>query len=314
MDYFNCMDVFVRVAEVGSFAEVARQLGVSKSVVTTRIQQLEHFVGVPLFHRSTRNVRLSEVGQSYYDECSQLVARANQIVEEMRNAKGSPSGLLRVHGLPGLVLGHMSPFLRKFTAKYPGITFDFVVNDAVIDPVKEGFDCVLQIFSPISEDLVQRKLFPVRRIFCASPGYIAGHPPILHPLDLKTHDLGLYSRYPTKDKWVFDDGTEKVEVELLPKFKSNSVHFLREIALEGMAVVCLPTVVAAREVIAGNLVPVLRGYRNPPYWLSAVYPKTQRNSTRLKLFLDHLVIDFPHDPPWDVELIARALLPAVPDV
>lgn len=311
MDYFNCMDAFVRVAEVGSFTEVARQLDVSKSVVTTRIKQLEDYVGVPLFHRSTRNVSLSEVGQSYYEECAQLIARANEIVEEMRNAKNSPTGLLRVHGLPGLVLGHMAGFLCRFSAKYPGICFDFVVNDMVIDPVKEGFDCALQIFSPISEDLVQRKLFPVRRIFCASPAYLEKHAPILHPLDLQRHDLGLYSRYPSRDRWIFEDAYEAVDVELVPKFKSNSVHFLKEIALEDMAVVCLPTVVCAQEIIKGSLIPLLKGYRIPPYWLSAVYPKTQRNATRLKLFLDHLVLDFPHDPPWDLELVARAKLPAV---
>lgn len=312
MDYFNCMDAFVRVAEVGSFVEVARQLGVSKSVVTTRIKQLEEHVGVALFNRSTRSVSLSDVGQSYYDECAQLIARANDIVEEMRSAKRSPTGLLRVHGLPGLVLGHMAGFLKTFSEKYPGMSFDFVVNDAVIDPVREGFDCALQIFAPISEDLVQRTLFPVRRVFCASPAYITAHPSILHPLDLQHHALGLYSRYPSKDKWLFEDGFEKVEVDLTPKFKSNSVHLLKEIALEGMGVVCLPTVACVKEIVDGRLLPVLKSYRTPPYWLSAVYPKTQRNAFRLKLFLDELVQAFPHDPPWDVDLVAKALLPAVP--
>lgn len=314
MDHFLSMDAFVRVAEVGSFVEVARQLNVSKSVVTTRIQQLEEFVGVPLFHRSTRNVRLSEAGEAYYEECAQLVAKANQVVDHMRQFRGSPTGVLRVHGIPGFVLGNMANFLLKFTKKNPGITFDFVVNDLVIDPVKEGFDCALQIFSPISEELIQKKLFPVRRIFCASPEYLHQHAPILHPLDLEAHALGLYSRYPTKDKWLFDDGYERVELELKPAIRSNAVHFLKEVALSSAAVVCLPTIVAAKEILSGSLVPVLRGYRLPFYWLSAVYPQTQRNSIKLKLFLEAISQEFSDNPPWDLQLVDKGCLPAMPDV
>lgn len=314
MDHFLSMDAFVRVAEVGSFVEVARQLNVSKSVITTRVQQLEEFVGAPLFHRSTRNVRLSEIGEAYFDECAQVVAHANQVVDQMRQFKASPTGILRIHAIPGLVLGHMAGSLLRFQEQHPSINFDFVVNDLVIDPVKEGFDCALQIFAPISEDLVQKKLFPIRRVFCASPAYLESHAPIVHPLNLQEHKLGLYSRYPTKDKWVFDDGFERMELELKPHVRSNSVHFLKDIAIESGAVVCLPTIVAATEIMAGRLVPVLRGYRLPFYWLSAVFPKTQRNSIKVRLFLDHIIRDFAASPPWDIELVKAGHLPAMPDV
>ncbi|MDO5057167.1 MAG: LysR family transcriptional regulator [Lautropia sp.] len=303
MDYFLCMDAFVRVAEVGNFSEVARQLNVSKSVVTSRIQQLEEFVGVPLFHRTTRNVSLSESGMAYFDECSQLLAKANQIVDQMRNCRHSPSGLLRVHAIPGFVLNHFSAFLGRFTERYPAINLDLVVNDLVIDPVREGFDCALQLFSPISEELVQRKLFPIHRLFCASPTYIRRHPAITRPEDLTHHNLGLYSRYPTRDKWLFSNEHETIELALTPKIKTNSVHFLRDIARDGQAIVCLPTIVAAQDIIRGDLVPLVANYQLPKYWMSAVYPHTQRNAVKLKLFLDQLFQEF-HSPPWD-EALAR---------
>src|SRR5437870_5401956 len=169
MDRFLSIEAFVRVADTQSFAEAARQMRVAKSVITTRVQQLEDFVGAPLFHRTTRNVRLSEIGSAYYRECAELVGRANALVDDMRTMKGSPTGLLRVHALPGFVLGHLAKLLREFQERYPGIVLDLVVNDAVIDPVKEGYDCALQIFPASSEELVARHLFPVRRIFCASP-------------------------------------------------------------------------------------------------------------------------------------------------
>lgn len=311
MDYFSSMDAFVRVAEVGNFTEVARQLNVSKSVVTARIQQFEEFVGAPLFHRTTRSVTVSEVGKLYYEECAQLVAKANEVVDQMRNFRDLPAGLLRIHGLPGLVLGHMAGFLKSFRDKYPGIKFDFVVSDSVIDPVREGFDCTVQIFDAISQDLIQKKLFPIYRVFCASPEYLGRNEPVLHPLALQKHALGLYSRYPTRHKWIFDAGNEQVELDLSPQFNSNSVHFLKELAVEGAAVVCIPTIVAAEEILAGRLVPLLRGYRLPTYFVSAVYPKTQRNSIKLKIFLDELTKEFSDLTAWDNELIQKGYLPAL---
>lgn len=166
MDRFQSIDAFVRVAESSSFADVARQLGVSKSVITSRVQQLEEFVGAPLFHRTTRHVRLSEMGELFYKECADLIARANGLVDQMRDSRDTPTGTLRIHALPGFVLGHMAHVLSRFQNLYPGIAIDLTVNDAVVDPVKEGFDCALQIFPPASEDLIERRLFQVHRIFC----------------------------------------------------------------------------------------------------------------------------------------------------
>ena len=191
MDRFLAIDAFVRVAESQSFAQAARQMRVSRSVVTARIQQLEEFVGAPLFHRNTRSVRLSELGQAFLHDCSELVGRTNEVVDQMREVTTSPAGRLRVHALPGFVLGHLARLLQEFQARYPQIVLDLLVNDAVIDPVKEGFDCALQIFPPRSEELVSRKLFPVRRVFCASPEYVKRFGTPRHPRDLMGRMKGM---------------------------------------------------------------------------------------------------------------------------
>jgi DNA-binding transcriptional LysR family regulator len=312
MDRFQSIEAFVRVAETGSFAEVARQMGVSKSVITTRVQQLEEFVGAALFHRTTRNVGLSEVGHAYYRECSDLISRANELVDQMREFLGSPSGNLRIHALPGFVLGHMAQLLQRFHARYPGISIDLVVNDAVVDPVREGFDCALQIFPPSSEALVERRLFPVRRIFCAAPAYLQQHAPIAQPADLLAHRLGLYSRYPSRDRWEFQHPDGPVSLELKPVLRSNSVHLLRDYAVAGAGVVCIPTVVAADAILAGQLTVLLPGYALSQFWLSAVYPHTQRHTLKLRLFLEVIAAAFSGEPPWDAALAQRALLTLSP--
>jgi DNA-binding transcriptional LysR family regulator len=309
MDRFLAIDAFVRVAESQSFAEAARQMRVSRSVVTARIQQLEEFVGAPLFHRNTRSVRLSELGQAFLRDCTELVGRTNEVVDQMREVTTSPAGRLRVHALPGFVLGHLARVLQEFQARYPQIVLDMIVNDAAIDPVKEGFDCALQIFPPRSEELISRKLFPVRRVFCASPEYVKRHGTPRHPRDLMGHRIGWYSGYPTRERLAFHGANETVSLELKPVLLTNSVHLLREYALEHAGIVCVPTLVASEAVLAGSLRLVLPDHPLSSFWLSVFHPTTVRSSLKLKLFLEVLTKSFSGVPPWDSALVERGLLP-----
>jgi DNA-binding transcriptional LysR family regulator len=312
MDRFLSIEAFVRVAQTQSFAEAARQLRLSKSVVTTRVQQLEELLGGPLFHRTTRAVRLSEMGQAFFRDCHDLVTRTNEVVDQMREVGGTPAGLLRVHALTGFVLGHLAHLLAEFQERFPQIHLDLYVSDSVIDPVKQGFDVALQIFPPRSEELVSRRLFPVRRVFCASPEYLRRRGTPKHPHDLFGHRLGLYSGYPTRDRWVFHhDGAESVTVELKPTLMSNSVHLLREYGCEHAGIVCLPTLVASEWVERGTLKVILPEFQLSSFWLSAVYARTQRGAFKLRLFIESLAASFASgEPPWDKVLIERGLIPA----
>jgi len=314
MDRFLSIEAFVRVAEARSFAEAARQLRLSKSVVTTRVQQLEDFLGVPLFHRTTRAVRLSETGQAFYSDCLDLVTRTNDIVDQMRVPQSSPSGLLRIHAVTGFVLGHLAPVVRAFQQRYPELRIDLFVSDVVIDPVREGYDVALQIFPAATDDLVARRLFPVRRVFCAAPVYLERMGIPSEPGQLRDHSLGLYSGYPTRDHWVFHpvqaDRGNVVMIDLKSTLLSNSVHFLHDWALDGGGIVCLPTLVASQSLQSGHLKAVLCDWQLTCFWLTGVYAQTQRSSFKLRLFIEALAAAYTGGaPPWDKPLIAAGLVP-----
>lgn len=312
MDRFQAIDAFVRVAETQSFTAAAQQMRVSRSVITDRIQQLEAFIGAPLFHRNTRSVHLSDLGQAFLSECVELIGRTNEIVDQMRGAGAAPVGRLRVHALPGFVLGHLAGVLREFQTRYPEVMLEIVVNDAAIDPVKEGFDCALQIFPPRSEELVSRPLFPVRRIFCATPAYLQAHGCPRHPRDLLGHRIGWYSGYPTRERVVFHgpEGVDAVALELKPALLSNSVHLLREYAEEHAGLVCLPTLLASAPVLEGTLTPVLPQWQLGSFWLNAFYPASLRGSLKLRFFLEMLNESFRSgEPPWDQALREAGVSP-----
>lgn len=311
MDRLQNIETFVRVAQTRSFAEAARQLRLSKSVVTTRVKQLEEYVGGALFHRSTRVVRLSELGVLFLHDCSELVGEANRIVDQMRDVHGSPTGTLKVHALPGFVLGHLAGVLRAFQQKYPGIALDLMVSDAAVDPVKEGVDCALQIFPTLSTELISLKLFSVRRVFCASKQYCDSHEIPESPADLLKHPLGLYSKYPTRDRWAFYHSSGTQSVDLRASLLTNSVHLLKEYGLEGAGIVCIPTLVAADAILSGELKIILPDWQLSSFDLSIVYPQTLRGAFKLRLFIDTLVNSFPAaHTPWDEALCKAGLLPA----
>jgi len=303
MDRFLCVQAFVRVAQRRSFAEAARHLGVAPSVVTNRVKKLEKHVKAPLFHRSTRNVSLSEAGKAYFDECVELIDRFEVVSDQMRVRHENASGSLRLHVLPEFALGHLSNALKEFREAHPDVDLDITVSDVPVNPVDEGFDISLQMFAPAAEALIERPLFPIRHVFCASPAYLRTHGEPREPKDLLQHTLSVYSAYPARKRWNFIHNGEEISLDLPASIRSNSVHMLRDFARSGGGITCIPTIVCGEELATGSLVPLLTEYGLPPLDLLAIYPETLRRAVKVKLFLDFITQRFSGEMEWD-----RALL------
>jgi DNA-binding transcriptional LysR family regulator len=305
MDRLLSTEAFVRVAQTGSFAKAAEQLGVTRSVITHRVQQLETFINSPLFHRSTRHVRLSDIGEAYFQECADMVAGFHGLTEKMRHQRANLTGQLRLQVLQGFAIDHLGPLLAEFTSIYPDIEFDVIVNDRVVDPIEEGFDIAFQMFPPLAERLVVRKLFSVHRLFCASPRYIEEHGAPTHPQQLKDHRVALFGGYPSRNRWQFTRDEECVDLTLHGQVRSSSVHLLRDYAVTGAGITCLPTLIAGRDLISGDLVPVLRDYQLSSFDFAAVYPETQRRALKVRTLIDFLIARIGQVPEWDRPLLDR---------
>lgn len=299
MDIYLSIEAFVRVAESGSFAAAARQIGVAKSVISTRVQQLEEHLEVSLFHRSSRAVKLSEFGASYYSECHDLIGRMQALSQRSRDTTTALTGTLRIAALNGFALEHLPDVIATFRKNYPHIDFDVFANDQVVDPVQEGYDVVLQIFPPASESLIERRLFRMRGVFVATPGYLKEKSPISTPDDLCGHDFACYRYYPWRNRWSLDNGSQHSEISLVPTLRSNSVHLIQEFARREVGIAYLPTMVVYRDLLEGHLVRVLPDFETDVPYFSAVYPTSHRTTAKVKLFLDLLSSTFSMEPEWD---------------
>ncbi|WP_077046176.1 LysR family transcriptional regulator [Pseudomonas sp. KK4] len=302
MDIYLSIEAFVRAAEAGNFSNAAKHIGVARSVITTRVQQLEEHLGVSLFHRSSKAVKLSEAGASYYSECHDLIDHMQSLAQRSRETSAAVTGTLRVAALNGFALKHMPTIIDEFRKRHPKVDFDIFSNDQVVDPVQEGYDIVLQIFPPASEALIERRLFLMRGVFVATPEYLGTRDPVLTPDNLCLHDFACYRHYPWRNRWSLSNGTKTDEVTLVPALRSNSVQLIQEFARRGMGIAYLPTMVVCDDLLDGRLVRVLSDYETEVPCFSAVYPTSHRTTAKVKLFLELLSSMFTMEPEWDRRL------------
>ena len=308
MNKLKCMEAFVQVAHSQSFIKAAEHLGVTRSVVSTRIQQLETFVNAPLFHRSTRSVRLSEIGEKYYQECLEIISHFERLADDMSDAKSDMHGRLRIYMAPGFALSFFNEILAEFTQKYKDIELDIGINDKVVDPITSGFDVVFQIFPPKGVSLVERQIFQINRVICASPDFIAKHGQPEHPRELLKYELGYYSGYPERNKIKFLIDQNFEEFSINARVTSSSIHLLHDFALTSGAIVCLPTIVARKSLLNKQLIPLLVDYPIPKYSLRAIFPSNSRNLTKIRSVLDFVIERISPLPEWDEVLIERGYL------
>ncbi|MEC5385264.1 LysR family transcriptional regulator [Uliginosibacterium sp. H3] len=195
METLNSIECFVRSAEAGSFSEAARRLGLTSAAVGKNVAKLEANVGVRLFQRSTRSLRLTEAGERFLREVGSGLATIQGAVANLASADGLPSGTLKVS--MGTVFGrdYVMPTLGAFVARYPGISPDWHFDNRQVDLIGEGFDAAIGGGFDLPPGLVARELTPAHRVLVASADYLAQQAPIRDPADLARCD-GILIRSP----------------------------------------------------------------------------------------------------------------------
>ena len=303
MDRFQCMSVFVQVADTGKFSEVARELGLSTSVISKYVATLEDQLGVRLLNRTTRSLSLTEIGADYLRRCRQILDHVEEANRAVTSLQVEPRGLLRINAPMSFGILHLGGVISRFTERYPDVEIDLELNDRFVDVVDEGFD--LAIRSGLLKDsaLIARKLAPVRRVCCGSPDYLEAHGTPGHPRDLPDHKGIYYGHRGWIENWIFigPDGEHHSDAAL--KMKSNNGDVMKAAAVAGAGLVTMPTFITWNEVEAGRLVPVLPDYRASDLGLYAVYPPTHNLSAKVRVFIDFLVETFGPEPYWDLPFI-----------
>lgn len=292
------MDVFRRVVERGSLAAAAADAGLSPSAVSKLIGRLEERLGVRLINRTTRRLALTAEGEIFLDRSRKILDAIEAAESEVAAGRRSPHGLLRVHAFPSFAVDKLAPVLPDFLARYPRITFDFMLTNRLVDVIGDNVDVSFRVGPLDNSTLVARKIVDLTQIVCASPDYLSRHGRPLRPSDLAGHVCLTFSHYPGAASWRFQVNGGAVAVNVQGPIQADSADMLLKLAIAGVGIVRLGDIVVARAIQSGLLEPILQDVQEPggfPFW--ALMPPGRQRAAKVRAFLDFLDERF-GSAPW----------------
>lgn len=287
MDTFAGIEAFAAVVERGTFTAAAASLQTAKSSVSETVRALEERLGVRLLERTTRRVRPTEAGITFYRQCRRLLDDAASARAEAQAAHRQPSGRLRVGTPDAFAERYIVPGLGAFLARYPTLEVELIEAAAPADLVDQGLDLAIRIVEKPEPRLVVRRIATSRIVIVASPGYLAAAGEPTRPRDILHHRLIGFTPLTWRDTWRL--GKETIAVQ--PRILTNNGESLRAAALAGLGLAAVPEWLVADALVAGQLTRVLADHQTPSGGIYAVYPTNRLLASRVRLFVDHMVRD-----------------------
>ncbi len=278
---------FVKVAELGSFAEASRVLGISASAVGKMIARLEEEYRVRLFHRSTRSIRLTTEGAMFLSRCQRILNEIAGAEAELSNATGQPRGRLRI-SVPQLT-GLIMPVVHSFMRAYPDIDIEVDLSDRMVDIVEEGFDVVIRTGDQSDSRLVSRQLGVARRVLVGAKSYFAGNGTPKTPMDLLEHRCLLH-KFPASgriEKWRLRLPEDREDLPLPEKYVLSTVESITFLARRGDGIAYIPDFLVKDDLERGEMRTVLDEFVDDPVTFWAVWPALKHSSPKLRAFIDH---------------------------
>jgi DNA-binding transcriptional LysR family regulator len=290
---------FVTIVEAGSLTQAADRLGLAVSAVSRRLRDLELRLGAALIQRSTRRLYLNETGQVFYERCKTILSNLEDAQQEVSNAGGSISGVLRVSAPLSFGVAHMSTAIAQFMHAHPEVRIEMDLSDKRVDLIAEGFDVAIRIGTLTDSSLIARKISNVKFLPAAAPMLVDQLPALSSPADLQQVPGLIYSQERNPQDWAYvaPDGKKGV-LQVTPKMSANNGDVLRELAIAGHGMINLPRFLHYEAINRGLLRPLFPDYKWASFDIFAVYPKTTILPKRTRAFVDFMASLYGADPYW----------------
>jgi LysR family transcriptional regulator, regulator for bpeEF and oprC len=288
MDKLQAMQVFTHVVDANSFSGAADALHMTRSSVTTIIQNLEALLKVRLLNRTTRRISLTPDGAAYYERCTHILAQIEEAENVYAEVARAPRGKLKVD-MPGSI-GRMVivPVLDDFHARYPDVDLMLGTSDKPVDLVAESVDCAIRMGALQDSTLVARRVGTSGLVTVASPSYLAQHGAPASLAALEQHVAVNYFSLHNGRRAAMDfvvDG-KPVEIKVPSKLAANDGDTYLQCGIEGHGLIQVPHFMALAYVRKGELIEVLQHWRpaSLPVWV--VYPQNRHLSAHVRVFVD----------------------------
>ena len=282
------IEVFVSVADSGSFSESARRLGLSQPSVSRHVTALEEYLGIRLLQRTTRRLSLTEAGQIYYTKARQIQKDVIEASQSISGFKETPSGLLKIGAPYNFTETKITPYLAEFLKTYPDIKLDIECNDKLQDIVEDQLDLVIRIGELTDSSYIATTFGKVRMVMCASPTYLEQHGIPKTTSDLQNHNFILYENF---NQLLLTDDSGTQQVSIAGTFKSNIDTVMLSAALQHIGITVLPDMFINDLIKKGQLVDIMPAVevevKNLPInRVFALYSNRKHLPAKVRAFLD----------------------------
>ena len=299
MDRLDAIRLFVRLVECGSFSAVGREAGIGQPAVSKQIVALERHLGAQLVLRTSRQVVITETGQTFYESAKQLVDDFDALESSVGERQQSPRGVIRINTAPAHGRLWVTPLLPEFLRRYPDVAVELSVSERQVDMLGEGVDLAIRHGRLVDSSLTARKLSETDFILAASPGYLAARGVPTRLAELDRHACIVFAKGRERRPWSFKVGQETVSYVPHGSVLTGDAEHIRAAVLCGLGVAQAPFWLLANEIRSGEvqvLMPELQPERLPVH---LVYPAGRRIPMRVRVFIDYLVEAFerPEAPP-----------------
>lgn len=293
----NELAIFHHVVRLGSFTGAARALGLPKSTVSRKVADLEESLGARLLERTTRRLRLTDVGQIVHEHATRVWQEAEDAKRAVGKLQEVPRGTLRVT-LP-LGFEQLGPIAARYLVRYPEVDLELTSSDRVIDLVEDRFDLAIRAGRLKDSTLVARPLGKMRSVVVASPSCLdrVGRP--ARPEDLRERECIAFAGSPEPLRWRLGQPGEEVDVQIRARLSANDFDIVKSASVAGLGFSLMPLHLAADALRQGALERVLADWCSAHVPLHVVYPSTRNISTKVKTFIEHLVAEL-RNPPWEI--------------
>jgi DNA-binding transcriptional LysR family regulator len=288
MDRLTSMSVFVRVADLGSFAAAAHELRLSPTMIGKHVRYLEERLGSLLINRSTRRQSLTELGRNYLDHCRHLLEEAevgDALAEETLRA---PRGKLRVATSVAFGSYSLAPAVVRFMKKYPDVTVELVLSDRMVDLLEEGVDATIRVGALTDSTMMSRSLLPYTGVICAAPSYLAERGTPTHPKDLVDHECLRYPGWAEGQRWVFFGSEGEIQVDVKSRLTINNAFGILYAARAGAGIVLMRNELLAEDIANGRLQVLLQNYKTQSRERHIVWLKNRKMTPKLRAFIDFI--------------------------
>ncbi|MDE4131513.1 LysR family transcriptional regulator [Phaeobacter sp. QD34_3] len=291
MSYLDNIRTFVRVYELGSMSAAGRDLRISPAVTSARISQLEDYLGVRLFQRTTRNLTATEQGQVFYSGAVQVLEAVDQAEAKVMHLTDAPRGTLFVAAPLGVGRRLVAPAVPEFLAAYPEINLRLRLSDRAVDLTTEGLDLAFFLGQPEDSNLRIRKIADCKRVLCAAPEYIARHgmPRDGAALLREGHNC-LNLRYPgaSEFQWMLQTPEGPQRFAVAGRYECDDGDVLTDWALAGEGIALKPVFEVATHLAEGRLVPVACETPPVPAQMACLYTHRRHQDPKTRLFMDFM--------------------------